>query len=122
MQCVDCIKLSAAPTSTPAHASLIPQGFKTARGASSELTYRCKNCGTSWRRTVPAYGPDRLPHVWTAAWNAPPAKRVRWADHEAGACPIGSRKRWRLAWRSRLRITRKLVNALCDALCKFHAR
>ena len=64
MQCDDCIKLSGTSTSTPAHTRLLPQGFKSARGA-SELTYVCKTCGTRWLRRVPAFGPGTR-HGWTA--------------------------------------------------------
>jgi len=74
LQCVDCIKLSGTLTSMPGHTSLIPSGIKKTRRGSFELTYHCNTCGTRWRRTMRAFGLGRAPHVWTAAWNAPPAK------------------------------------------------
>jgi len=61
MQCVECNALNAQPTSRAPHAELIPGGFNALRGTVSELTYRCKRCGTSWHRRVPAFSPGRLP-------------------------------------------------------------
>jgi len=37
----------------------------------SDFVYRCAACGTKWTRPLPG---SKIPAVWTAAWNAMPAK------------------------------------------------